>query len=781
MQYNVDSLKLLSVDIFDTLIFRTVETPSKIFYIMGEILKNKYGDNFNLTVFEFKQIRILAEQKAREVKNKKLGTKEVTLDEIYNYMPPMCCSKVKIEDLEIQIEKKYSYINPEINNFISKCNSKNIPIVLTSDIYFSQNQIVDILSFNKFDLRKIDKIFISSEYGKSKSEGQLFEVLLNEYNEINSPEILHIGDNLISDIINSKKYGIKSYYYKTLSDDKNTLFEREKIMYGNIVPEISAIRKLAYGDHFSYAGKEKVFFQFGASVLGPFLSLLCEWVVDTAEKEKVNYIYPLMREGYILEKMLKNIIKSRKVDISIKSLYVSRKALFMPSLNSFNKEVLVKLFERENFTVDNLFSTLKIEDNLEKFKKYKNIKLQQCYSMNIENRNLRQVLFEYLLKDDVKELIDNKIKNEKELFIYYLMQNFNFNKRFITVDLGFRGTMQSQLDDILKSISKKTGIHLLAFGEECIKYKLFLGYDIRGFIGNAGENIDIVKSITWCPDIIEELMMGNIGSTIGYRNKGKGVEPILDTIKVSKEELRLKDICISGALSFQNIFLKFINNKPFIKDYILKNKRSIGQILERFYKFPTYNEAKCFSKIHHENNFGSTGVECILEDKKIDILDKVEIKKFLKFANPKDFKWPEALVTLKYPNYFIKKYIEKSNDKGYLKTMCNIAENMSLNGIKKTMIYGAGEAGLSLKRALELYNINVIYFIDRKQELQGKFMENIEIVSLKYAMENGNHIYAIGSFTFRNEIKKNIIDSYLNVDIIPKIFILQNLEQSKVL
>lgn len=762
----LDGIELLSIDIFDTLIFRMVDSPASIFNSMGVVLKEKYEKNFKYTPYEFKQLRLVAEQKAKEIKKQNSGSGEVTLREIYDVMPVTCISKQELMELEIQTEKKYSFINPKINSIIEKCNYKKIPVVLVSDMYFSKEQIKDILKCNDFDLRNIDEILVSSEFNKSKSEGSLFDVLKERYNYIRSDKILHIGDNYISDIVNAQIHGMKTLYYNVISDDNETLFELEKIKYGSLVSEISAIRKLAHSNSENYNDKEKVWYEFGAAVFGPFLTLFCEWIIDIAEKENIKSIYPLMREGYILEKILKKSLKQRGLSIENKPMYVSRKALFLSSIEKFDDEVLNRIFEKNSYTVENLFESLKIYDYIGKFEEYKSILLNKAYKIEVDNINLKQQLFNYLLSENIIKVIQNNIVNEKQLVIKYLEDNFNTNETFITVDLGFRGTMQTAIDRILK----KNQLHILAFGEESIKYNLLNGQDIRGFVGNAGENLEIIKSITWCPDMLEELMMGNLGSTIGYMERYSKVEPILDENRIPFEEIKLKEVCFDGILDFQDMFLNIVKNKSFIKEESLLKRKEFGLIMQRFHKLPTYLEAKTFSKIHHEYNNGSRSLDKIVKENELEDLNCKEIENYLRTSNPTDNKWPEAVVTLKDDKCLIRKCIENSNMEGYFKTMCNIAQKLKNDEISKAMIYGAGEAGLYLERALNFYNIKVIYFIDRKKELHGKFLNDIEIKSLKQAIKEGNNIFAIGSFAFRDEIKNDILEYYSNSDILPKIY-----------
>ena len=80
-------IKVLSCDLFDTLIFRTTETPADIFRHVGEEALEKRLLKLGVLPEEFKQIRIFAEQEARKKKEKIDGCGEVNIFEIYQELP----------------------------------------------------------------------------------------------------------------------------------------------------------------------------------------------------------------------------------------------------------------------------------------------------------------------------------------------------------------------------------------------------------------------------------------------------------------------------------------------------------------------------------------------------------------------------------------------------------------------------------------------------------------------------------------------------------------------
>ena len=56
------------------------------------------------------------------------------------------------------------------------------------------------------------KVYVSTEYGKTKKSGNLFREVMREQGTEN---ILHIGDHIISDYVRPRQVGMKGVLYKT--------------------------------------------------------------------------------------------------------------------------------------------------------------------------------------------------------------------------------------------------------------------------------------------------------------------------------------------------------------------------------------------------------------------------------------------------------------------------------------------------------------------------------------------------------------------------------------
>lgn len=160
-----------SWDCFDTLISRSYKNPISIF----DVVSNTINDPF------FTKKRISAEKRS---------TKK-TYEDIYRLLPGYD------PNIELEIEKKYSF--PILENL----NRVKDGDIIISDMYMSSDQILDLLRYH--GLNKDVQVFVTYS---GKHNGYSWNYLKNKHPNVK----YHFGDNINSDIKNSRKYGIKSIF-----------------------------------------------------------------------------------------------------------------------------------------------------------------------------------------------------------------------------------------------------------------------------------------------------------------------------------------------------------------------------------------------------------------------------------------------------------------------------------------------------------------------------------------------------------------------------------------
>ena len=194
----VKCFDLVSFDVFDTLILRTVLHPKDIFYLTGmSVLKSPSEAQ------KFQSARILAEHAAR----KKSLTGEVNIDDIYcsleGYAKGIC---EQLKDAELRVEMDSCEPRNEVVKLFKALIDSGKNVVLISDMYLSSAFIKRMLE--KCGIVGMKDTFVSNEYGCDKRSGKLFLEAQKNVKIFNGKHI-HYGDSLKADFIGALKARVK--------------------------------------------------------------------------------------------------------------------------------------------------------------------------------------------------------------------------------------------------------------------------------------------------------------------------------------------------------------------------------------------------------------------------------------------------------------------------------------------------------------------------------------------------------------------------------------------
>ena len=177
---------IISFDVFDTLILRTVNDPKDVFTILA------VESGFN----DFKSARITAEKIAREKMQASLNTREIVINDIYDVLYERYGIEKKWMLREIEIEKEVCIANPYFFDIYNQLLQLNKRITVMTDMYLPKTVITEILS--NCGYKTFYSIYVSNELKLCKGDGSLPKYI-NE-NLIKGQRAIHIGDNYTADI-----------------------------------------------------------------------------------------------------------------------------------------------------------------------------------------------------------------------------------------------------------------------------------------------------------------------------------------------------------------------------------------------------------------------------------------------------------------------------------------------------------------------------------------------------------------------------------------------------
>lgn len=426
---SVSEYKSVSFDVFDTLLKRNVQKPTDVFRVL---------EHSNPSLEGFAEARIKAEEKAR----KKSTYEEVTLDEIYvELRNDGFLAAVSPAD-ELNAEAELLTVNQPIKEVYDYFLSSGKDIYIISDSYLPRDFICSILE--RLGYTDYKKLYVSSEWRKTKSIGSLYGLVLSE-NNINPSDLIHIGDSIKSDYVVPKKKGISAIHIPSnITGRTGYKHEAESLQ--------MACMKAFIDNTISSDGDS--YYHFGYECFGPFLWGFSHWLIKNCEEQNINRIFFFSRDGWIMKRAFDFVNK----DASLMSVYleVSRRSLRIPTLwMDLEFDSVIKMIGAKLIPLVSIFDGVGLDINYygELIKKYgfdKETVFDRKDALN--NTNLR-ALFEELKPD-----IISVSKREYETLKGYIEQN-NLSGKFAIVDIGWSGSMQRYLVQTLGKIGINCDIY----------------------------------------------------------------------------------------------------------------------------------------------------------------------------------------------------------------------------------------------------------------------------------------------------------------------------------
>lgn len=743
------AIKVVSFDIFDTLVFRCVREPKEIFTFMYRYAPALFPAYMNED--EWREARLLAEQIARKSKKNETGNEEVTLLDIYNSLPNIFTRKEEIMSCEIETEKKYLQLNKDIYDTIYRLKSAGYKVILCSDMYLSLNNIMELLKSVAFDFSYIDKIYISSEVGKNKKTGEMFDYVVADLS-IDYTELYHCGDNLANDIGQPFLKGIPTFYYSVFSEAEYIypFFFLEQEKSSDKIDEIYSIRILA--GETRYTGEAKKWFQMGAMILGPLYTYAIEWVLNRMCEEKIEKIFPLMREGKFLSKLLSQAIMHRDNHIQITPLYVSRKAVYEALKYNVSEMDIINIFETVHYKVKDFFSFFDIDDCIGEFSKYIDNEIMELKLFIDGDTNVYASLLKYVTTPEMIKIInDRNIGKHKQIMNYF--EKIGLVGNYATFDIGWNGRIPHGINKILSTTDGNAkGKNFFICGKTgSIKF-IFEDTEIEGYVGTHAKNEDVIKELF--AFILEIASMCDEGTTLGYDEDG---QPITADLSENLREQYQKSICYlqEGILNFQK---KYFEYKTPVIESVIGNERGLCQIISRLCTFPTIVEAGLLGNLIYEVNMGSDTTWPIIEKTCLDRFAESGITKFYNEQKGRSVEWMAGMLALRYPFFHLKNNYLARNEY-YLFRQVEFVERIIALCPDSIVLVCAGTYGKQVYRLLQMSGKTdmVECFTDNNHVLQGRTLYGKNIKKITDACNSNTYAICTGQREIVEKLKKQII------------------------
>lgn len=593
------SVKVLSLDCFDTIIWRHTATPVDVFFTIQE------KPSFKSLGFTAR-MRAQAEGLARQKMYLDHGKTEIKLPDIYRALFPNLTNEEiqSLADDELAAEIESTYVLPPAIELIRAAKKRGLPIIIVSDTYLSEPELRRLLTekLPKDVLDSIDKIYCSSEMGKAKGDG-LFPIILKELKEVPSA-LLHIGDHIIADYVTPQALGINAvqliHYDKHVGDS----LRMQALAGGFIDPAIRHQRALASPFRGLFAttslSKDKPESTIGYASVGQIMYSFAQFILEEVEELKQQGKKPkvlfLMRDAY-LPSLVCEALAGQAIG---KCVRISRFASFAASFRS--KEDIDRYIGDNvlSFRFYDICKQLLIPEPMAK------VLIQKAVQANNPAAEFIKLIH---LPETLKTII-NESKAYYERLKHHLEKEVGLEKgdTLVFVDLGYTGTAQVKLEPIFK---KEMDVTILG------RYLISLSTP------NWQQSRKGLLDASWCDErtmhmlvsyiaLLEQICTAPEKSVIDYQEDGT---PIYSETSVSKGQHSKLELIQAECIRFAKEAKQFFDASGKAPSSIALRDAAMAE-LGRLLFLPSQTELDFLQSFEFDLNLGTKDLLEVFDQEK---------------------------------------------------------------------------------------------------------------------------------------------------------------------
>jgi FMN phosphatase YigB (HAD superfamily) len=577
-------LRMLSLDCFDTLIWRCVHAPREVFADLGPDAPTR-------------QQRIWAERHARNRALLRTGRSEVRIEDIYAQLLPNADASFHAMRAarEWKAEARHCFAFRPTVELIRSAKALGLEVAIVSDTYLSRDQLAALIGSAGGEelLRAIDHIFCSSEHGRSKCEGLFARVLRATGRR--PGEVLHVGDNRAADFEAARAAGLHACHLVQFAPSAEQRLRLEAAADAMIAasgggerpalqPHRAASALLPHG-----AGAAA---ELGHSVLGPVFHGFAGWVARQAAAlarpgSRAHLLF-LMRDGHLPKRVHDALGLAPQAPAH--AVEISR---FTAIAASFRTEEEVMRFleaEAEGGDWDGIARQLLLApgEAASLIRKLPRKGAARAFVDAVRGREtMRRILarsrdFAGRLADYVRAEVAPAPGDT-----------------LVLVDLGYNGTVQDCVEPVLREALgvSVAGRYLL------LREQKMSGFDKKGFIDARRYDPGVLDSLCGNVAVVEQLCTAAQGSVVDYED-GRPVRTAIG-IKARQSETReaVQEACVRFVLARDAAFLH-----PPASDDGEARRQAAAAALARLMFLPLPAELDVLRAFEHDVNLGGEDI-----------------------------------------------------------------------------------------------------------------------------------------------------------------------------
>ncbi len=588
-------MRVLSLDCFDTLLWRDCHAPSDVF-----------ADLPGLTVGQ----RALGEANARKAMRTLKNRSEVTLDDIYTQVMPLADAAARDAAIaaELEAEARACFAFAPTVQLMQAAKARGITVIIVSDTYLNAAQLRALIenAAGPEVAGLIDKVFASSDAGISKGEGLLGKAIAAM--KYRAHEVLHIGDNRRADYESARALGIPALHLEQFEEATRQRLRFERSCHqmdahelGGPAARIIGLQPhralLAYGEPQIASAGEAL----GYSVLGPVFHAYDQWLraeaeaLENARGGQVHWLF-MLRDGHLPDCVHgtgKRADSTGRVEIS---RYVAT-AASLSSSEAYHRHLAIEF----GLNPATLARQMLLNED----------EIAQIVGDPKTDRDMAEAsrrLLKELRTGKREKLTARRARDMAERLVAHVRAAVDPQPgdTLMLIDLGYNGSAQNGMDALLRDAF---GVHVAGRYLLC-RERAATGLDKRGLIDMRHFDPGLIEAMCGTVAVIEQLATCDTGSVIGYRADGA---PIRTNNTVKGGQSAMRDAVQAGAMRFACA----AQQPPVIRTVDASPARSwrecAAQVLTRFMFLPAPHELAVLKSFEHDVNLGSTRMVALFD------------------------------------------------------------------------------------------------------------------------------------------------------------------------
>ncbi len=608
-------VRVLSFDVFDTLLARAVEPPDRVTAAVARWLAQRLGTSTEHALAT--RARIVAQLRAEA--SKAGGDPECHFEAIVprwvEALTPYWTGEERAELVrwteatELALELGHLSVKRQALLFLRWAKRQGYRVIAISDMYLGERHLRELFSVLGLG-ELIDAIYVSSEYQAGKYSGELFEKVLAKEG-ISAAHMLHVGDQWVSDALAPLSLGIAAAFFDDVAElkrRKRQLATLSLTRYGGVWlgRDFAAVLAARLEQRLPHPPADP-YFRYGLEALGPIFSVAMLGLIEQLQANPVQKVFFFARDGFLLQSLYEDARTRFPALPPSVYAYVSRRvaANAAAAEGLTPQQTAIALVNPKQRGWRSICKTFGLEETVF-LDELAQVGLRADEPLRAEDVRLAK----FLAMPTVQARIRAFGQKARELLFDYFTQIGWFDApRIACVDIGWNATIQRFVEQ--------------AFADRVQHYPYVQGYyfalvnalhteplahgSVQGLILDTAHGSPWERAVMDCEEIFEQAARATHATTLGYERSDDGtIVPLLKSDEAPDRQAEL--LCNPAIAAIQSGIRCFWAHFLAVQaltgyDFAALRPWALA-CAERVVVYPTTEEVRLVSALAHTEDFG---------------------------------------------------------------------------------------------------------------------------------------------------------------------------------